>query len=298
MAPRSTVSRQQSLAVLGLVFATLLWGGTFVAIRDSVREIRPVTLVWTRFAAASVVFALVLLLQRRAPAPAEWRGGLLAGLLAGGGYLFQAIGLTQTSAGTSAFLTCAGSLLGGVFAWPLLGQRPGARVAFGILLALAGSALLSGPIGWRLGAGEAWTLLGSVCWALQIVVVAKFAARTDPLGLTAVHVFAIALLLAPFAGSWSDRVAPLRATSAVAVAYLIVAGSVVAPLLQIRAQKWVPPARVGILLGLEPVFALLFAVLLGGESYLPRWWLGAALILVAVASVELRPPSAASRATS
>jgi len=60
-----------------------------------------------------------------------------------GGYWLQAVGLRSTRAGTSAFLTCAGTLLAAFWAWPLLGQRPGLRLVAGIAIAMAGSALLS-----------------------------------------------------------------------------------------------------------------------------------------------------------
>ena len=46
--------------------------------------------------------------------------------------------------------------------------------------------------------------------------------------------------------------------------------------------------RVALLFALEPVFALIFALTLGGERFVARWWLGAALILAAVVLVEWR----------
>ena len=58
------------------------------------------------------------------------------------------------------------------------------------------------------------------------------------------------------------------------------------------ANDWA--GRVGLLFALEPVFALLFALTLGGEHFDLRWWAGAALILGAVALVEWRQEGAAS----
>jgi drug/metabolite transporter (DMT)-like permease len=61
---------------------------------------------------------------------------------------------------------------------------------------------------------------------------------------------------------------------------------VVAPLLQVHAQRTLPPGRIGLLFALEPVFALAFALALGGERFVARWWAGAALILFSVVWVE------------
>ena len=271
-----------------MVAATLLWGGTFVAIRDSVAAVPPATLVAWRFAAAGVLFTLVLLVRRRRPSRHDVAGGLLSGLLMVGGFYFQAVGLRTTAAGTSAFLTCAGTLLAAFWAWPLLRQRPGTRLVAGIALAMAGAALLSLRAGFALGAGELWTLAGAALFALQIVAVARYAAGADPVALVCVQSFTAAAILLPFAGSASAAAALFVGDDRWRFAYLALAGSTLAPLLQVYAQRTLSAGRVGLLFALEPVFALLFALTLGGEHFDLRWWLGAALILTAVLIVESR----------
>lgn len=271
-----------------MVLATALWGATFVVLRDSLTSLAPVPIVFGRFAAAALAFAAWLAGTRRPPDRVAWVGGAIAGALMGGGYLCQAIGLTATSAGSSAFLTCAGTLFAGFFAWPLLGQRPTRTLALGILLAIAGSALLSLRRDFRFGTGELWTLLGALLFALQIVAVARFVPRADPVALTGVQSLAVAVLLLPFAGGAAGQFRVLQAAGWTRFAYLVVAGSVIAPLLQVRAQRVLAAGRVGLLFALEPVFALGFALTLGAERFAPRWWLGAALILCAVSLVEGR----------
>jgi drug/metabolite transporter (DMT)-like permease len=271
-----------------MVAATLLWGGTFVAIRDSVAAVPPATLVAWRFAAAGVLFTLVLLVRRRRPSRHDVAGGLLSGLLMVGGFYFQAVGLRTTAAGTSAFLTCAGTLLAAFWAWPLLRQRPGTRLVAGIALAMLGAGLLSLRAGLVLGAGELWTLAGAALFALQIVAVARYAAGADPVALVCVQSFTAAAILLPFAGSPSAAAALFVGDDRWRFAYLALAGSTLAPLLQVYAQRTLSAGRVGLLFALEPVFALLFALTLGGEHFDLRWWLGAALILTAVLIVESR----------
>jgi drug/metabolite transporter (DMT)-like permease len=220
------------------------------------------------------------------------RADLVAGVWSGvfmvGGYFLQALGLRTTSAGSSAFLTCAGTLLTAFWAWPLLGQRPSGRLLAGIFTALAGSALMTLGPGLRIGAGDAWTLLGAASFALQVVAVARHAPAADPMAMVCVQSFVVALVTLPFAGPW-QALAPVSHGAGLArFAYLVLAGSAVAPLLQVLAQRVLPAGRVGLLFALEPVFALLIALTLGGEWFGPRWWIGAALILVAVVGVELR----------
>jgi drug/metabolite transporter (DMT)-like permease len=283
-----------------MVLATVLWGATFVVIRDSVRSLDPVALVFARNAAASAVFGIALLIARPRGGRGALIGGTLAGLAAAAGFAFQAIGLTRTSAGTSAFLTCAGSLFAGFLAWPLLRQPPTRPVVAGIVLALAGAAILTLRDGLSLGAGDLWTLLGSLVFALQIVLLARFAPSAHPLRLAAAQAVAAAIVLSPSAGTASRQLATLAPEDGWRLAYLVLAGSVLAPLLHVYAQRTLSAGRVGVLLALEPVFALFFAITVGEERFGVRWWLGCALILSGVMVVEapaLRAEAASRRAS-
>ena len=279
-------------AVGAMVLACLLWGGTFVAIRDSVAAIPPALLVASRFLCAGLIFAAILIARRRVPSTADLRGGAASGLLMVGGFVLQAEGLRTTSAGSSAFLTCAGTLLTAFWAWLLLRQRPGARLLAGIAIALAGSALLSLDAGLRLGRGELLTLAGAALFALQIVAVSRWVSVADPVALVCVQSFVAAAILAPFVGPPAVLFAALFAAPTSATlwnfVYLAIAGSTIAPLLQVLAQRTLPAGRIGLLFALEPVFALVFALTLGAESFAMRWWLGAGLILAAVLLVESR----------
>jgi drug/metabolite transporter (DMT)-like permease len=272
--------------VLLMVVATMLWGATFVMARDALATIPPVTLIAGRFAVAGTLLAVIALARRRPAGRATIVAGLLSAPFNAAGYALQASGLTNTSAGSSAFLTAAGTLMVAPFAWLLLRQRPGRVVWAGIALALLGSALLSWRTGFRFGRGELVTLLGATSYAVSLVIVAAHIERAEPVALTAVQTLAGAALLLPFAAPPPAGVAPVTLAR---FAYLALAGSLVAPLLQVTAQRALPPARIGILFALEPVFAVVFAVLFGAERFALRWWAGALLILTAVALVEWRP---------
>jgi len=280
------MSPAERRAIAAMVLATLLWGGTFVAIRDAVAAVPPALLVSTRFIGAGLLFALVLVLRRRLPSRRDLAGGALSGLLMVGGFFLQAVGLRSTSAGSSAFLTCAGTLLAAFWAWLLLRERPGARLTFGIALAMAGSALLSLRGDFRLGTGELITLAGAAMFALQVVAIARFASTTDPVALVCVQSFVAGAVLLPFAPPTADACATLGGENLARFAYLLLAGSTLAPLLQVYAQRTLSAGRMGLLFALEPVFALVFAVTLGAERFEARWWLGAGLILAAVVMVE------------
>ena len=294
-APRKNRARGEGPAVAAMVAATLLWGGTFVAIRDLVRTLSPATLVCARFTVAAALFAIVALIRRRPPSALALRVGVVNGVLMTGSFTLQALGLRFTSAGSSAFLTCAGSLMAAFFAWALLRQRPGPSLLAGIALALAGSAVMSIDRALHLGHGEWLTLLGASLYALQIVWLSRYALAIDPLEVTGAQAATVALLALPLAG---DVPAALRAFGPgdwTRFGYLALAGSTIAPLLQVQAQRRLSAGRIGLLFALEPVFALGYALTLGRERFEPRWWVGSALILSGVLLVEWRAAATTSR---
>ena len=285
------------LGVLCMVGATLLWGATFVVTRDALAAIPPVTLVLARFVTAGVLMTAVAVVLGRRFTRDTWIAGVVSGPFVAGCYALQASGLTGTSAGSSAFLTAAGTLLLAVFAWIGLGQRPGRIVALGIALALLGSALLSWREGLQFGGAELVTLLGAASYAVALVVVAARIDRVDPIAVTAVQTLVAALVLIPFIPGPPDPAALFLGPNRWRFLYLALAGSVIAPLLQVTAQRALPSARIGILFALEPVFALVFAVVFGAEWFAPRWWAGAGLILFAVLLVEGRSSSSSPSAS-
>lgn len=281
-----TAGRREGLGVLAMVVATAFWGATFVVIRDSLDHLAPASLVFARFATAGVSLVIVAaILRRRFDRPA-FEGGIVSGVLTAGGYLFQAIGLTATSAGSSAFLTCAGTVFAGLFAWPILRQRPRRELLGGMVLAIAGAGLLTITDQLRLGTGEMWTLLGAFAYALQIVSVARYIVHADAIALVTVQSLTVAAVLLPMAGGAPGQFSALDGLGWARFAYLALAGSLVAPVLQVASQRVLPAGRVGLLFALEPVFALLFAVTAGGERFVGRWWFGAALILGGLLLVE------------
>ncbi|HNM98241.1 MAG TPA: DMT family transporter, partial [Marmoricola sp.] len=74
-----------------------------------------------------------------------------------------------------------------------------------------------------------------------------------------------------------------------AVIYMALVPGALAVMGQTWAQAHLPPTRSAIIMAMEPVFAALFAVLLGGESLTARILLGGAMVFAAMLIVELIP---------
>jgi drug/metabolite transporter (DMT)-like permease len=297
------------VATLALVFINLIFGATFVVVKDAMTHVTPVRFVALRFLVAAGVLLLAALVRERTHLlrAGTWRDGALLGALLYAGYATQTAGLVFTTPAVSAFLTGLSVAFVPVLAVVLLRDRvPGGAWA-GVAIALAGLVALTWPGGGvHAGPGELLTLGTALAYALHFIATAHVTARTPPLSLAAVQIAVVAALAfatlpldaavaragiaaAPPAAPF----APLPAIAWLEVVGMGVVATALAFFLQTWAQRTVPATRVAVIFTLEPVFATLFSAAFFGERFGLRAGIGMALILVGMLVVALRGGEAA-----
>jgi drug/metabolite transporter (DMT)-like permease len=278
---------------LALVLTTLIWGTTFILVKDSLAEIAPVRFLVLRFFVSSLLLFLVAWGTRARIDRSVWRGGLLAAGPFAAVFLFQTFGLLWASPATSAFITSISVVLVPVFSVIFLRRRFGAWTWIGVLAAFAGLGALSIRGDWSMGLGEMLTLGTAIGGAIHVLVLERVSPGRSAAALTAVMLLGGTVICALFLPL--DRLAlgrtegllsalPLRLWGV--VLFMAVVGTAVTFFLQTWAQARMSATRVGVLIALEPVFALLFSVAMGREAFTFRAALGMALILAGMLTVE------------
>jgi drug/metabolite transporter (DMT)-like permease len=283
------------LALLGI---TLLWGLSFVVVKDVLREVPPPVLLALRFAlAAAALAALRPGALRRAGAPA-WRAGAVLGAALAAAFALQTLGLAHTTPSRSAFLTAAYVLLVPLLGFAFGRERVGRGVAVGALLATLGLALLTHPdVGAEVRRGDALSALSALGFALHILGLAHVASRVPAAELALTQLLAAALLLGVAAavldpaGLAPEALAAIPAPAWLGIVFLGLACTTLAYFVQTWAQRRTPPARAALLFALEPAFAAAFSVALGRERLGALEVLGGALIVAGVAFGEAAPRS-------
>lgn len=270
----------KTLAVLALVAVTAIWGSTFVIIKDAITTVDPSDFLFIRFLLASLV--LVALCWKRLLQAGK--GAALVGLGIGGVYglaqLLQTWGLASTSASVSGFLTGAYVVFTPFVAFLVVRSRVTGRTLLASVIALVGIAVLS-LTGLAMGGGETLTLLSAVVYALHIVLVGRFAQHLDTLAFTTFQMLGITVVVGALAIP-GGVLLPASAGAWGAILYTALLASIGVLFLQSWAQRYVAAAATAIVMSLEPIFATLFAIGLGGESLTLRLLLGGALILGAI----------------
>jgi drug/metabolite transporter (DMT)-like permease len=276
------------LGDLALVVAAICFGTTFVVVQDAVGRVEPIPFLAVRFLVGAA--ALAPLARRRPRSTGEVRDGVLAGTALVFGYALQTIGLQYTGSATSAFITYLLVVFVPVLSFVVLRRRPHPVTLAGIALAVAGLVLLTDPGGSGetagFGRGELLTLGCAVAFAAHVVILGATAHRHDPIRLATVQVAVVGAVCA-VPGLWLGGYAFTAPALAAAVFTGLVA-TALAFVLQVWGQRTVPPARVALLLLLEPVFAGLMAAV-RGEPLTATQLAGAGLILLAVVASEVVP---------
>ncbi|MCB0901645.1 MAG: DMT family transporter [Actinobacteria bacterium] len=275
-------------AVIALLGATAVWGSTFLVTKDSLDTLSVANLLFWRFGIAALVLLAVAPGRWLHLTTTEWRRGILLGLFLGSGFLAQTEGLRHTSAAVSGFLTGLMVVFTPLVAAALFSERITRRGWMAVAVATAGLGLISFN-GFSLSPGSAITVLGALLFSLQIASLSRWATRENSYGLTAVSVAVTAAVCLVAAALGDGVTTPARTDEWVAILYLALGATCLGLVLQAWSQSHLTATTAAVIMTLEPAFAAIIAVGIGGEVLTDRMWLGATAIVAAMFIAELGP---------
>ncbi len=278
------------LADLGLVVTTLIWGFSFVIVKDSVDRIPPVYLLAFRFTLAFAGLALVF----AGKISKIRKGDLLCGAMLGFwlfvSYFFQTVGIQYTTAGKNAFLTTIYVVIVPFLHWAINEKKPDRYCAAAAVLAILGIGLLSLRGDLSMNIGDVLTILCGFGFAFHMIYIDKYTETHDPVILTMLQIGMAALLswiTAPvFNGAFPK--AALSGDIVTGILYLGLGSTMLAYLLQNVCQKYTSPTSASLFLSLESVFGVLFSMIFLHEYLTGRMVLGCVLIFAAIITAETK----------
>jgi drug/metabolite transporter (DMT)-like permease len=282
------------MADLALVVLMAVWGSTFAIVRVLVGSgsspVSPILLVAVRMALASGLLLAFLALRGGLRFGRDlFRDGLVCAAFLGAGFVLQIEGQHRTTASRSGFLTGLLVVFVPLLEFLFFRKRPSTSQIAGVVIAVAGMAVLSGggAAGNAQLLGDLLTFGCAVVFAIHIVILGRVAPRHDVLPLLLVQLFgtcAIAAVCGPLVEAQKFQADP-RTLSA--VAYLAIFATLFAFGVQTWAQRRLSSVRFALISALEPVFAALWAALLIGERLSALELSGGALIVLGVVTGEV-----------
>ena len=285
-----------------LLLTPILWGATFPAAKVGLEAIGVFPFMfWTRILGFLTILLVVpFVAGGRVTGPAIRRvvgPGLLLGGLIFLGYVLQTEGLARTTATNAGFITGLYVVFAPILGLFLFRRRTGRATWMAAAVSVLGMALLSVPAldDLRPRHGDLLVLAGAVAWAGHVVGVGYYADRHDSVLLSLAQMGATALFhlvaVIPI-----GLVAPDTGDVWLMLAITGVLGSGVAYTIQVVAQQTVTAARAVIILAGEAVSAAAISFVWLGERLEAHQWVGATLVLLAMAISELSARRAELRA--
>jgi drug/metabolite transporter (DMT)-like permease len=247
-----------------------------------------------RFIPAALLVAVIFWRPLGRLSPAGWRAGALMGVFLTAGYVFQTLGLEETTASNAGFITGLFVVLTPLLAAIFLRERVAGVAWAAAGVSALGLWLLSGSGGDFELRGDGLVLLCALSFAAHILVTARAVRDHDVGALLVVQLALCSLVCLAIAALAGDLEAPEGGTVWSALIVTSLVASALGFFVQTFAQQHAPPERTALILASEPAFAGLFGYLLAHERLSAGGWLGAGLILAAIVTVEvvarLRPP--------
>jgi drug/metabolite transporter (DMT)-like permease len=272
-------------ALLVLIAVTAVWGVTFVQVKDAVAIYPLFAFLALRFAIASCTLAVPGARRLRTLGRGGVTRAVFAGALIGAGYVLQTAGLERTSVSSTGFITGLYVVLTPLLALALYRVHIGRAAWLGVVLATAGLALLSGIHGGS-AAGDLLVLAGAAVYALQIVLMERYAPRYDALAFTLVEMAAAFVGLVVVAVAAGQLGVPRGWTVWGALLVTGVFASALAFLAQTWAQRRASATQTALAFSLEPVWAAVFGFTLAGDRLGAVGWLGCAVIMAGIVIAE------------
>lgn len=284
-------------AWIAFIAVCLIWGTTYLAIKVALETIPPFLLGGIRYVIAGLLLGGILVARgERLPPLAEWGklawlGFLMITLGNGGvnwGEQYLASGLTAVVIATSPFWMVA------VDAFFPGGERLTSRKWFGLFVGFAGIVLLVWPDITLEGSDTLKVVLGILAlqiacagWAVSSSYTKRHALGHSVLVVAAVQMLfggLFMLLIGTVSGEWPAL--QFSPKTGAALAYLTLAGSLIAFAAYSYALRYLPVSTVSLYTYVNPVIAVALGTLLLGEPFRWSMLLAAAIIVTGIAIVR------------
>jgi len=278
-------------AHLLLVMVTLIWGATFVVIKEAIKDISPMLFNAVRMTLAT---ACLLVIYWRKVMQIDLKvfiAGVQVGIFLWLGYEFQTKGLISTTPSRSGFITGVSVVLVPLLMALFWKRKVRAWTAAGVVCAFIGMYFMMVPAGGdtfsSINYGDVLTFGCAISFALQIIFCGE-ATRHHPFELISFLQTATAMVLMWISVPSLEH-PHVTWTKGVIAGILItgVLGTAVAFTVQAWAQQFTPSTHTALIFSLEPVCAWITSAVVLHERLGMRGGAGAALILTGVLVSEL-----------
>jgi len=277
---------QLKLAPWALLTVSVAWGLAFVVMKPAIERQSVNNFLFTRFVLAVLVMILIRPQVVKLFTKDLLLRGFGAGLFLGGGYILQTVGLANTGAAITGFVTGLYVILTPLFAAAIFKDRISKTTWLYVFMATIGLGLLS-LHGWSVGYGEFLVFLSAIAFAAHITALSKWSAGRDVYAMTITQLMMCAIVTG-IASSIEGYSPPPDFGVWAVVIFTAVFCTVIAFIVQTWSQSHMSATKVAVILTMEVVFAAIFAIIFGGERLTLQSAIGGILVVIAMYLIVLK----------
>ncbi len=266
-----------------LLLITIIWGYTFVTVKESLSIVPPFEFIGLRFLLASVVFLILFNKSIRLALTKEIAiAGLIAGIVFFAAYAFQTVGLQYTTATNAGFITGLFVVIVPFMSVFISHKFPQVSSFVAAGAAAIGLFLLTFHFNRNLNIGDILIFFCAIAVAYHMILLGKFSPLYDTYALVFIQMIVVSGLSFLFHFPLEEFNSPLTPQIIWSLTITGVLASALALAVQTYAQKYISPTRTAIILTMEPVFAGVFGYILLAEKLSIINLIGALFIIIGI----------------
>ena len=282
------MKKQKILAQLSMVVTTMIWGITFVMVKDALNDAPPYMFAALRFGIAFMLGLVYVNKGIKNITDVEMLGGLFCGFCLFVGYAFQNFGLMETTPSRSAFITSVSVILVPLILVLFRMKRVNTRIWIAVVLAIVGLYILLNPTGGGVNIGDILTFGCAVSFAAHVIMQDKYLSKGASISkLFLIQIMFVTIFSCASVFIFEDMIINISERLIIALLVTGILATFVAIMFMVWAQTILGPNQTAILLSLEPVFAALFSTFFAGEILGIYGWIGGMIVVLGVISSEI-----------
>ncbi len=283
--PAQNPARSLWFADAAVLLVAVFWGSSFIVAQQAILIYPLFLFLFLRFSLSMLLMLPAVWGRLRSLTPDTWRIGGIFGVFLFLIFSLETWGVAHTTATNAGFLISLCIVFVPVIDGLLNRRLPSSVILGAVLLSFVGTGLLTLKDGYSFNLGDILILLAAFVRSLFMIYSKRLTdkKKVDTVLLTFVQLGVVAVCT----GIVSFMAYPLKDVSLPphevwgALIYLSVFCTIYAFYVQLTFIRLSSPARVGVLLGTEPLFAALFGIFIGQEHLTAAGWMGGVCILIA-----------------
>ncbi len=284
-----------SIPELLLLLVAIFWGMSYGLTKSAIAYTTVSTFIFIRFGLTFLLLVPVVIQDFKSRKNADWIVSVPTGVILALIFFFEVYGVSQTSASNAAFLISLNVVFTALVDTIISKRKPDNQLIGLAVLSTFGVMLLTYSHGLNitLSPGDISILVAAFLRAIMVTTTKKltYQKQVSNTTLTCIQALVVSvsafLVTLTYSGTETSKL-PVQTEFWLITAFLVLFCTMFAFYAQNYSVRKISPTKASLLMGSEPLFGALFSMLWLNESFTLVQWIGALILIGAVAKASVK----------